>query len=214
MKRKVFILLLLFLLIMPYSIFAKEKVPVYLFRGEGCPHCSELEKFFDSLDNDDKNMIEIKDYEVWYNSDNEDLMTDITTLRGEEDRATGVPYFIIGEKSWIGYTSSYDSEILAQIKSVYEETNRYDVMELYQKEKKNTKTSKEEKVEDKIEQKADEFEEAMEEYGKQIEKSVEKTSKLILPIIIGAMIAGTLFVAGIVIIVIALLKKDKKKESR
>ena len=51
-------------------------------------------------------------------------------LRGEEPQ--GVPYIIIGNQSWNGYTSSYDQEIIDKIESEYETAvdERYDIMNL------------------------------------------------------------------------------------
>ena len=220
MKRKIYMLVLLLLLIMPYSILAKEKVPIYFFRGEGCPHCADAEDFFDTMEDKYKNMFTIKDYEVWYDADNAELMKEVAKIRGEEERAIGVPYIIIGDKSWIGYSSIYDSEIKAQIETVYEQSKRYDVMDLYKEGTEPKKETKEDEFEEKIEKEEekfdetmDEFEEEMDEYGEQVEKTVEKATKMILPVIIGAMILGVLFIAGIIILVIVLLNKDKKKRN-
>ncbi len=57
-------------------------------------------------------------------------MQKVAKARGET--AEGVPYIIIGNKSWNGFAEDYEEEILAQIKSEFE-TNveeRYDIMKL------------------------------------------------------------------------------------
>jgi thiol-disulfide isomerase/thioredoxin len=95
------------------------KTIVYLFRGEGCPHCQEAEEWFESIEKEYGNMFIIKDYEVWYNDDNAKFMQDVATSRGEE--VNGVPYIIIGDKSWKGFTNSYENEMLEEIKKVYNE---------------------------------------------------------------------------------------------
>ena len=48
-KIKYLLIIFALALILPFSVNAKEKVKVYLFRGEGCPHCQEAEAFFDSI---------------------------------------------------------------------------------------------------------------------------------------------------------------------
>ena len=65
-----------------------------------------------------KNLIEEKDK----------LYKEIADIRKEEPQ--GVPYIIIGNQSWDGYTSSYDDEIIDKIQSEYEKDtdSRYDVM--------------------------------------------------------------------------------------
>ena len=47
----------------------------------------------------------------------------------------GVPFIIIGDKTYAGYGSSYDSEIKSTIKSLYNtsKSQRYDVMTEYKK---------------------------------------------------------------------------------
>jgi hypothetical protein len=57
-------------------------------------------------------------------------MQKVAEARGET--AEGVPYIIVGNKSWNGFAEDYADEILAQIKSEFE-TNvdeRYDIIKL------------------------------------------------------------------------------------
>ena len=93
------------------------KVAVYLFRGEGCPHCQEAEEWFESIKLEYGNMFIIKDYEVWYNEKNAKYMEQVAKDRNEN--VNGVPYIIIGDKSWKGFTESYESDMLEKIKEVY-----------------------------------------------------------------------------------------------
>ena len=51
-------------------------------------------------------MFTIVDYETWNNQGNAKLMEAIAKLRGET--VEGVPYIIIGNKSWNGFTESYE----------------------------------------------------------------------------------------------------------
>lgn len=105
-----------------------KEVPIYFFRGEGCPHCEEAEQWFQSIEAEYGSYFNIVDYETWYNEDNAKLMQQVAEARGEE--AEGVPYIIVGDKSWSGFTESYEQEILDQITSVYaQDVNaRYDIM--------------------------------------------------------------------------------------
>ena len=144
-KLKFLLVILLAFLVMPFAVFAEDEevtsteetteevskeVPLYFFRGEGCSHCAEFEAWLDEIEEEYGAFYEVKDYETWYNEDNAALMTKVATLRHEEDSATGVPYIIIGNKSWIGFADDYKEEILDQIKSVYaqEVAERYDIM--------------------------------------------------------------------------------------
>ena len=157
---KYLVVLLAIFLIMPFAVFAEEeasnndentteeassndnsdskKVNVYFFRGEGCSHCAEAEEWFDSIKEEYIEYYNLIDYEVWYNTDNSDLMQKVADARGEE--AEGVPYIIIGDKSWNGFDSSYEEDMINQIKSVYAQDvkDRYDIMTLLT----DSKTSK------------------------------------------------------------------------
>ena len=93
------------------------KVAIYFFRGEGCPHCQEAEEWFDSIKGEYGDLFTVVDYETWNNQDNAKLMEAIAKSRGET--VEGVPYIIIGNKSWNGFTESYEQEMINEIKSNY-----------------------------------------------------------------------------------------------
>jgi glutaredoxin len=92
------------------------KAIIYFFRGEGCSHCAEAEAWFESIKEEYGKYFIIKDYETWYNQENAELMKKVAKARGEE--ANGVPYIIIGDKSWMGFTQSYTDEMLKEIGKV------------------------------------------------------------------------------------------------
>ena len=50
--------------------YSKEKINIYLFYGEGCPHCEELKNYLNSLDNKEKSYFDIYTFEVWNNNKN------------------------------------------------------------------------------------------------------------------------------------------------
>ena len=139
-KIKILLMALFVLLAIPFTVFAEDeasttseednKVKVYFFRGEGCPHCAEAEEFFDSIKDEYGQYFEIVDYETWNDADNASLLEKVGEARGEEIK--GVPYIIIGDKSWSGYSSDFDDDIKETIKSVYDTSvdQRYDIMQL------------------------------------------------------------------------------------
>lgn len=97
---KKFIMPLLFLIaviLIPFNAEAKE-INAYLFYGEGCPHCSALEEYLNKKHSDD---IKLYKYEVWNNTNNQQLWKKVQEATGET--ASGVPYFIVGEKVVQGY---------------------------------------------------------------------------------------------------------------
>lgn len=152
--RKVLLLVLISLLVLPFTVFAEgeeeatkeesKEVTVYFFRGEGCSHCAEAEAWFESIEEEYGSKFEIKDYETWYNQENSELMGKVAKARGEEDSATGVPYIIIGDQSWIGFEQAYEQEMIDKINALYdtEVDSRYDIMKLLTSDSKDKKEEK------------------------------------------------------------------------
>ena len=101
MKKIVFIFTFIFLLL-PFSVNANEKVNVYLFYGDGCPHCSALEEYLDEKYSNDKD-VKVYKYEVWNDVTNQELWKKVEDVTGEE--AKGVPYFVIGKEVMQGYSA-------------------------------------------------------------------------------------------------------------
>jgi len=113
---------------------ADNRVTIYLFRGDGCPHCEEFEQWLDEIKGEYGQFYKVVDYETWYDQENADLMNKVAEFRNEADEL-GVPYILIGNQSWKGFTDSYKPEILDKIKSEYETpvADRYDAIALVNK---------------------------------------------------------------------------------
>lgn len=108
-----------------------KTVKIYFFRGDGCPHCAQAEAFFDSIKDEYGHLFELVDYEVYNNANNSKLFDIVADFREDNERR-GIPYIIIGNKSWAGYASELDSEIIETIEEEYETPveERYDIMDL------------------------------------------------------------------------------------
>ena len=100
----------------------KNKVNIYLFWGNGCPHCEDFLDFLEE-NTDYKDLYTLNTFEVWYNQDNYNLMNEFATALDED--VTGVPFIVIGNKSFKGFSSSLEEEILNAIKEGH--SNSYDV---------------------------------------------------------------------------------------
>ncbi len=112
-KYIVFIVVLLVLFLALFKIFfiTENRAPVdvnkinlYFFYGQGCPHCSKEEIFLDKLE-EKYSQIDIHRYETWYNTDNAKLLDKI---RNDLNFRTGVPVLIIGKEAIVGY-SNYET---------------------------------------------------------------------------------------------------------
>ena len=129
MKKKSLIVLLLtmaFLFVAPKMVFAQEKVKVYLFRSDTCPICQQAVAFFNELAEDEeyKDMFELVDFEV-SSTKNAKLMDKASEAMGDGE-VSGVPYIVIGDRSFGGYTSSWDEDIKSEIKDTYEDESFVD----------------------------------------------------------------------------------------
>ena len=138
MKRLKFLLVLALVLFVPFMVNinaaeAKDKINVYLFRGEGCPHCAEAEEFFDELSKDEefKEYYTLVDYEVWNNKENAEFMDKVATELSTN--ASGVPFIVIGDKFYSGYASSMSNQIKDTIKEQYNNKDYVDTIEKVKK---------------------------------------------------------------------------------
>lgn len=87
----------------------KDKVTIYFFHGDGCPHCAEENIKLNELLKKYSKDIEIKKYEVWNSSFNNNLM-----LKAKEYfsvNQSGVPFTVIGDKYFLGYNGTIGREI-------------------------------------------------------------------------------------------------------
>ena len=93
----------------------EEKINIYFFHGDGCPHCAEEEKFLKLLDERYKGQYNIYYYETWYDSSNKQLMLAVKGMMGD-DVAVSVPYTVIGNDTFIGYNDATGIKIEDSIK--------------------------------------------------------------------------------------------------
>ena len=168
MKKGILLILLTTLLFVPSVLFAKEatlnfqealeeegieetfesykendkQAIIYLFRGRGCSVCRSFLTFLNSITDEYGKKFKVVSYEVWYNTSNNKLLDKVADFTGVE--AGGVPYIVIGDQVFGGYTSSYDDTIKKAIDDLYDTPvkERYDVLaELEKSEKEATKST-------------------------------------------------------------------------
>lgn len=101
----------------------ENKVNIYFFWGDGCPHCEEEIAFFESIKETYGDYYNLYTFETWYNEENVRLA--FTFAENMGDTITGVPYTIIGNKSFKGFKEKYKNEIIDAIEN--EHTNAFDV---------------------------------------------------------------------------------------
>lgn len=120
-KIKFLFLVFTIFVLFPMTVIAKDKINVYLFKGEGCGYCANALSFFNSLDDEYQSYFQLVEKEVWHNSDNNDLMQKVASHF--ELEVKGVPFIVVGNIPFRGYDSSFDEDIKRAIKESYENTD-------------------------------------------------------------------------------------------
>lgn len=123
-----------------YDIKNDDKVNIYLFYSKICPHCQKEEKYFETLKEKYQDKINIYTYEVTENKTNNEIMK---SLKKElKENSQGVPFTIIGSKTFLGYDESFNERIENTIDSYLNENtttdNIYTIPILGKVEAKNT----------------------------------------------------------------------------
>ncbi|MDO9584692.1 MAG: hypothetical protein Q7J24_16540 [Desulfomicrobium sp.] len=95
---------LLFLLIFSafFLCFAnpRDGLDVYLFYGDGCPHCKKQEKYLKMYEEKYVDL-NIHRYEVYFNDDNMKLFGRMAESMGAD--VSGIPFLIIGDEYIVGF---------------------------------------------------------------------------------------------------------------
>ena len=111
-----------------------DKITIYLFRGKGCSFCKAYLTFMDSITEEYGKYFNMVSFEVWNDENNWNLMQRVSYYMRSEI-AGGVPYVIIGDKVFPGFTESYGEDIKKAIVDLYNtnKNERYDIFEKVEK---------------------------------------------------------------------------------
>lgn len=142
MKRFFKTLLVLLLVLMPVTFAnakktttttaaapASDKMNLYVFYGNGCPHCEELEQYIATglkKDSRVKDFINVIYYETWYDETNQKLLSAVGQALNVDIK--GVPFFLIGDQYFSGYGSQMNEEIVSTIQKVKDSGKYTDVV--------------------------------------------------------------------------------------
>ena len=146
MKKYLILLLAIFAIFTPLNTFAisssyedkvynivnvekeENKINVYIFYGQECPHCEEERKWLDEIKNEYKDYLNVYEYEVWHNEDNKQMMETVKEYFNESK--TGVPFTVIGKNEYVGYSETIGSIIEGKIKAYAELDNDSDEIKI------------------------------------------------------------------------------------
>lgn len=143
MKKIILVMLLALSIVLPSNTYASEnKIKIYLFRGDTCPHCEEALEYL----NEHKDKIEgyeLVTYETWENDANSRLLKAVDAKLNITGNDIGsVPLFVVGDKYIMGYkNSSTIDEVLNYAKEIKEDEYK-DIVEEAANELKSTESLK------------------------------------------------------------------------
>ena len=139
MKKYLILLLAIFTIFTPLNTFAissdyedkvynivnvekdENKVNLYLFYGQECPHCEEEREWLEEIKNEYKDYLNVYEFEVWHNDDNKQKMETVKELLGESK--SGVPFTVIGDTEYVGFSETIGSILENKIKAYSELDN-------------------------------------------------------------------------------------------
>ena len=113
---------------------SSNKPNIYIFWGDGCPHCKALAKFISKLPAETKDKVNIYSFEVWGDKDNKTFMKKFGKYLGQD--VSGVPFMVIGDKIFDGYSSGdtkTDQQIIDTINTIIKNQGSTDQYKLYKK---------------------------------------------------------------------------------
>jgi len=103
MRKKIFFLLIFIFFLSFFSlneIFSAGKVEIYFFWGQGCPHCAQEKPFLEEL-KQKYPQLEVKDFEVYYSRENQELFKKLA--HAYKTQPVGVPMTFIGKDFIVGF---------------------------------------------------------------------------------------------------------------
>lgn len=220
--RKILLVLILMLVVVPFNVKADEKViNIYLFYGDGCPHCAAEEEFLDEYLKD-KDNVKLYKYEVWYDKTNQEYLQKVQ--KKLNDKQSGVPYTVVGDKVLLGYMDGvtdvtiknyidyyYNNDYVDYVGKI---TNVSDIRDDSDKiDTKNNDKKQENKLEKSNEEVLDNVDNMLKKYPVLNKLSAKKISLPLLSIVLGLVDGFNPCAMWILIFLITMLfnMKDRKK---
>ena len=105
-----------------------DKINLYLFYGQECPHCEEERIWLDKIIKEYDNKINVYYFEVWHNDENVIIMN--KAKEKLEITSNNIPLTIISDKYYVGFSDTVASRIEENIKESLEIDNNSNMIKL------------------------------------------------------------------------------------
>ena len=104
MKKRVILLMLIFLLVLSFNqALAEKPVELYFFYGQGCQHCARAELFLDEMEKECPTL-NILRKEIYSHPENAQLLELMASSYGKDIK--GIPVFFIDKEVFIGFNDN------------------------------------------------------------------------------------------------------------
>ena len=117
-----------------FDLQAQEKLNIYFFYGEGCPHCAKEAAFLSEIGDKYPDM-EIQSFEIYHSRENAKLLKEFGDYLQVD--IAGVPFTIIGDEYFSGFDTASSALIENEIKKCSNESCP-DVLEKMKNEEEKT----------------------------------------------------------------------------
>ncbi len=94
------------------AVDAKNPVNLYLFWGNGCPHCAHAKEILEPYIHNHAN-IRYHTYEVYYSETNQKKLQKTAETLGTQ--ASGIPFIVVGDKAYVGFSDETGNEIKSRL---------------------------------------------------------------------------------------------------
>ena len=119
------VLLVSFSFVLPVSAKEDDTITLYLFYGDGCPHCAQEKMFLNEI-KDSYDNLEIVMYEVWKDPANQQFLEQVKSELGIQ--RSGVPVTIIGDTYMVGWSDALEGRVTRAIR-FYKQNDYQDVVQ-------------------------------------------------------------------------------------
>ena len=109
--------------------FDDNKINLYLFYGDGCPHCEELLEYLNTLPYTTRRKINLYTFEVWYNEDSYNLFMNMGEKLDIEMKS--IPFLFVGDTYFEGFRQKDKKEIKKSIEEYVKNTDKKDLYKEY-----------------------------------------------------------------------------------
>ena len=103
-----------------------DKITIYFFRGKGCKFCRAFLSYLNDIVPEYGKYFNVVAYDVWNDRNSDKLLDEVSEFLNQPSE--GIPYAIIGDTVFNGYSTDYDEAIKEAIKKEYNKKKRYDVL--------------------------------------------------------------------------------------